>query len=223
MRIFLYRYGAVLGALAAIVAVLVAILVAGCTSGSYGQAPTLVPAPSGSLPSGSSPSAEIPGLPAAPAPVKTHDPRQVTGTLNGPCHIRHYRGQVLPDRSCTPGAYDPAITAAILCAPGYSTSSYRPPSSQTTKFKYSVAEPAYGQDHVSGELDHLISLELGGANDAANLWVEPGPIPNSKDQIESALHDWVCSARAEQAAERLAAAQRAIAANWVTARERLGA
>jgi hypothetical protein len=86
-----------------------------------------------------------------------------------------------------------------------------------------VAEPAYGQGHVSGELDHLIPLELGGANDAANLWVETGTIPNPKDTVENALHDWVCAARPEQAGERLAAARRAIASNWVTAPRRLGA
>jgi hypothetical protein len=49
-----------------------------------------------------------------------------------------------------------------LCNSSYRTSSYRPPSSETTAFKYNVSEPAYGEHRVSGELDHLISLELGG-------------------------------------------------------------
>ena len=45
-----------------------------------------------------------------------HDPGQVTGTLQGPCHTRD-NGR-LPDPRCTPGAYDPQVTAAVLCAPG---------------------------------------------------------------------------------------------------------
>jgi len=114
------------------------------------------------------------------------------------------------------------MTAAVLCSPGYRTSTYRPPSSQTTKFKYEVAEPAYGQDHVSGELDHLISLELGGSNDASNLWAEAGPVPNPKDAVENALHRWVCSAAWPQAQARLHDAQTAIAINWAAAEQKLG-
>ena len=117
-----------------------------------------------------------------------HDPGEVTGTLAGPCRPRgHGR---LPDRSCTPGAIDPAVTqsniGSTICRSGYTTS-VRPPESQTEKFKWDVAEPAYGQHDVPGELDHLVPLELGGANDARNLWVEAGSIPNPKDAVEDAL------------------------------------
>jgi hypothetical protein len=158
----------------------------------------------------------VPSSPSAtaPAPHQAHDPGQVTGTLTGPCHTRD-SGQ-LPDPSCTPGAYDPAITTAILCSPSYRTSTYRPPSSQTSAFKYDVAEPAYG---VTGrpvsELDHLVSLELGGANDASNLWPENyrGFLnADDKDRLENYLHDAVCSGQM-----RLQTAQEAIAADWVKA------
>ncbi|HEV2376728.1 MAG TPA: hypothetical protein VGS19_31705 [Streptosporangiaceae bacterium] len=152
--------------------------------------------------------------------IQVHDPGKVTGTLHGPCHTRH-QGQ-LPDRHCTPGAYDPGVTAATLCSPSYSTDTYRAPEAQTEAFKWNVAEPAYGQHDVSGELDHLISLELGGANDASNLWVEAGSIPNPKDSIENALHDWVCSATGAQAQRRLRQAQHAIAHNWLTAEAKVG-
>ena len=57
------------------------------------------------------------------------------------------------------------------------------------------------------EYDHLVSLELGGAdNDARNLWPEPGASPNPKDAIENALHRMVCDGQV-----RLAEAQRIIA------------
>jgi hypothetical protein len=88
----------------------------------------------------------------------------------------------------------------------------RPPESQTEAFKYGQAEPAYGQRHVYGELDHLVAREIGGSNAAANLWVEAGPIPNRKDRVEGALHDAVCRRQVT-----LAAAQAAMAHNWMTA------
>jgi hypothetical protein len=148
--------------------------------------------------------------------VRVHDPGQVTGTVSGPCHARD--GGRLPDRRCTPGAYDPAVTRAVLCSGGYSTDSYRPPESQTDAFKFSEAYPAYSiAAGTTSELDHLIPLELGGANDAANLWPYVGPLPNPKDHVENALHGAVCSGRVA-----LGTAQRAIARNWETALQRLG-
>jgi hypothetical protein len=148
-----------------------------------------------------------------------HDPGEVTGTLAGPCRARDH-GE-LPDRSCTPGAIDPAVTqaniASTICRSGYTTS-VRPPESQTEKFKFDVAEPAYGQHDVSGELDHLVPLELGGANDAANLWVQAGSIPNPKDAVEDALNRAVCDGKVP-----LSAAQQAIARNWIKAEAAAGA
>jgi hypothetical protein len=149
--------------------------------------------------------------------VAIHDPGEVTGTITGPCHTRHH-GQ-LPDLSCTPGAIDPAVTqaniATTICRSGY-TSSVRPPEQQTERFKWNVAEPAYGQHNVSGELDHDVPLELGGDNDARNLWVEAGPIPNPKDAVEDALNRAVCDGRIT-----LRAAQQEIASNWIKAAARL--
>jgi hypothetical protein len=174
-------------------------------------------------------------VPASPPPVghsaapfhpdtsglhTAHDPGRVTGHLSGPCAAR--RGGLLPDRRCTPGSYDPAVTAARLCSPGYSTDSYRPPVSQTDHAKWDVVEPAYRQ-HIAGELDHLIPLWLGGTNSLRNLWVEAGSIPNPKDAVERALHYWVCAIRGVRAQARLRLAQAAIAHNWLTAVTRLGA
>jgi hypothetical protein len=155
---------------------------------------------------------------AAGGLVVVHDPGRVTGTLTGHCHTRD--NGLLPDRSCTPGAIDPAVTQATIgstiCRSGY-TDKVRPPESQTEAFKFDVAEPAYGQHHVSGELDHLVPLELGGANDAANLWVEAGRIPNPKDSVENALNEAVCAGHMT-----LRAAQREIARNWIAAGAALG-
>jgi hypothetical protein len=151
--------------------------------------------------------------------LRVHDPRRVTGTMPAHCAYRNH-GQ-LPDPRCTPGAVDPAVTQgnlrSTICHPGY-TKTVRPSSSQTNKFKFEVAYPAYGDSHSKKtELDHLVSLELGGANDAANLWPESPPTPNPKDKVENALHAAICDGKVT-----LTAAQNAIAANWLTAERKLG-
>jgi hypothetical protein len=145
-----------------------------------------------------------------PALTQVHDPGHVTGTMHGWCYLR--ASGKLPDPRCTPGSFDPAMTKTRLCAPGYRTSTYRPPSSQSTWAKYHVVEPAYGQHNVSGELDHLVPLELGGSNDMTNFWVEAGKIPNPKDAVENRLHAEVCAGKIS-----LHTAQLDIAHNWMTA------
>jgi hypothetical protein len=151
--------------------------------------------------------------------LRVHDPRRVTGTIHGHCTYRDH-GQ-LPDPRCTPGSVDPAVTQGNLrltiCQPGY-TKTVRPPASATSRFKYDVAYPAYGDRHSKKtELDHLVSLELGGSNDATNLWPESPPTPNPKDKVENALHAAICDGRV-----KLPAAQNAIASNWKTAEQVLG-
>ncbi len=150
---------------------------------------------------------------------RIHDPRHVTYSI----HLRSCRTRdhgKLPDRSCTPGSIDPAVTQrnihSTICRDGWTTK-VRPPESQTEWAKYHVAYPAY---HIPGsarsELDHLVPLELGGSNDITNLWPEVGKIPNPKDSVENALNHAVCDGRVS-----LAAAQKAIAADWLTAEARL--
>lgn len=150
---------------------------------------------------------------------KIHDPGRVTGTIHGRCYYRDH-GQ-LPDPHCTPGSIDPAVTQAdirsTICKSGY-TKKIRPPESQTERFKYGVAYPAYGTSRSEPtELDHLVPLELGGSNDATNLWPEYPPVPNPKDKVENALNAAVCAGRVS-----LVAAQNAIASDWLTAEKKLG-
>jgi hypothetical protein len=216
----------------AALAVLAACAVAGCTSGeppvvfpSTGTSftPASSPAQAAALsPSASPPSASSqPATSPSPVPglIIVRDPGQVTGTLRGPCHAH---GQ-LPDHACTPGGIDITITAAKLCSGHYSTKSYRPPESQTARFKYDEAYPAYGIPRTARtELDHLVSLELGGDNDAANLWPEIPPVPNPKDKVENVLHAWVCAVSRAAGQDRLRKAQLAIAGNWVMAEQVLG-
>jgi hypothetical protein len=147
-----------------------------------------------------------------------HDPKQVTDSITiGTCH---FQAGPRPDPQCTPGSFDPAVTQAniqtTICRSGY-TATVRPPVDQTEKAKHALYG-AYGVPAgTTSELDHLVSLELGGSNDEANLWPEIGKVPNPKDKVENALHDAVCSGKVT-----LAAAQQAIASDWTTAEQRLG-
>ncbi len=74
--------------------------------------------------------------------------------------------------------------------------------------EYGISSHSTGQY----EVDHLISLELGGSNDIANLWPEaanPRPGFHEKDQVENYLHDQVCSGKLS-----LQQAQQEIATDW---------
>lgn len=69
------------------------------------------------------------------------------------------------------------------------------------------------------EIDHLISLEIGGSNDIKNLWPEPyAPAPNAhqKDLVENWLHREVCAGRMV-----LPMAQHQIATDWFAVYQRM--
>jgi len=146
----------------------------------------------------------------------------------GSCHYRMSGTYPLPDPHCTPGAINPQVTrgtlASTICRRGY-TSSIRPPESVTEPEKVaSAAAYGYTGPFHDGEYDHLIPLELGGdPNEPANLWLEPNDradattTENSKDSLERRLNDLVCSGGLS-----LAAAQQAIATNWVAAYQAYG-
>ncbi|WP_370124507.1 hypothetical protein [Streptacidiphilus sp. MAP12-33] len=145
----------------------------------------------------------------------------------GSCHYRQGGGaQPLPDRRCTPGSISPAVTQVnlrqTLCRRGGYTAGVRPPKAVTdTEKRLNAKSYGYTGRLSDAEYDHLVPLGVGGdPNDPRNLWVEPpspGHVPgsgpaNPKDDVESALHDAVCSGRVG-----LTAAQTAIAADWTTA------
>jgi hypothetical protein len=117
----------------------------------------------------------------------------------------------LQDFACTPGAIFPNVTKQQVCVPGYARSVRNVPQSEK---KQVFAE--YGiTKHPTGayEVDHLVSLELGGTNDIANLWPEaatPKPGFHEKDRVENYLHTQVCNGSIT-----LKQAQIEIATNWL--------
>ena len=117
----------------------------------------------------------------------------------------------LQDSACTPGAIIASATKDVICQPGYARSVRNVPTSEKDQVyaEYDIASHSPGEY----EVDHLVSLELGGSNDIANLWPEaafPKPGFHEKDKVENYLHDQVCSG-----AISLQQAQIGIATNWL--------
>lgn len=116
----------------------------------------------------------------------------------------------LPDSSCTTGAVFANVSTAQICKAGYAQSVRNVSQAEKNQVyaEYGITKHPTG----SYEVDHLISLELGGSNDLKNLWPEaaaPKPGFHEKDGVEDFLHDQVCSGEMP-----LKQAQTAIASNW---------
>jgi hypothetical protein len=124
----------------------------------------------------------------------------------------------LQDRACTPGAVFAGVTKQQVCTLGYSKRVRNVPSATKRQVyaEYGIASHRPGQY----EVDHLVSLELGGSNSIANLWPEaasPKPGFHEKDQVENYLHNEVCSGRMS-----LQQADQTIASNWLSVYKSMG-
>jgi hypothetical protein len=123
----------------------------------------------------------------------------------------------MPDKDCTPGAVFSGVTKEQVCVPGYSQTVRNVPESE----KNAVYNEYGILSHQTGEyeVDHDISLELGGSNEIANLWPEaanPTPGFHEKDKVENYLHQQVC-----QGAITLQQAQQEIANDWLAVYEEM--
>ena len=125
----------------------------------------------------------------------------------------------LPDPECTPGVINSNVTQDnienTICVPGFSKG-IRPPTSYTTPLEIKLMK-SYGftGDRKDYELDHLISLQLGGSpKDVKNLWPEPYFTEfnaHIKDKFENYLHKQICNGSMS-----LSEAQTQIATDWKT-------
>jgi len=118
----------------------------------------------------------------------------------------------LPDPKLTPGEALP-VSLQELATPGR-THRERNVSAKINRqvlAEYGIAHAKKGKY----QFDHLIPLELGGANTLKNIWPEPTTgewNAHRKDQLENRLHRLVISGSLD-----LQTAQRAIAFNWIAA------
>lgn len=141
----------------------------------------------------------------------------------GSCKIQTKNGFPMPDPTCTPGAVNPTVTLDVLKSPGFRTGCVRDKIESETAKKvaygwYGLSEPAKnkGESQVC-ELDHLVPLELGGADSMDNIWPQCGPDNvtlkeryfKQKDQVEMYLAVQVKAGAMDQAT-----AQRAIAKDY---------
>ena len=120
-----------------------------------------------------------------------------------------------PDPNLTPGDTLP-VTAEQVCTPGYSKSVRH-----VTEAEKKEVFAEYGTQFVphAYEVDHFISLELGGSNDIRNLWPEPydpRPGAHEKDRVENYLHEQVCKGNMS-----LPEAQREISTDWYAVYEQI--
>ncbi len=116
-----------------------------------------------------------------------------------------------PKADLTPGDVFPNVTTEQVCTSGYSSTVRDVPLSEK-KEVYSEYGYSYPQATGAFEVDHFISLELGGSNDIKNLWPEPAdPKPgfHEKDKVENYLHQQVCTGK-----ETLQQAQGEIRGDW---------
>jgi hypothetical protein len=127
---------------------------------------------------------------------------------------RHYAGIPaidVPNHALTPGVAFP-VGVSQVCVSGYASSVRDVPDSEKEEAYARYRIPHVPYQH---EVDHLVSLEIGGSNDIRNLWPEPYAGrwgARTKDVLENKLHDLVCAGQLG-----LKAAQQQEAGDWVAA------
>ena len=139
------------------------------------------------------------------------------------CVTRTSNGFPLPDPTCTPGASNPTLTTEVLQNPEFRTECVR--NDATTESQKAETYKWYNIPHPDPntgamqtcELDHLISLELGGSDQLENLWPQCGPPGvvlveryfKQKDTVENYLAKQVKDGLID-----LGEAQKGIATDW---------
>lgn len=119
-----------------------------------------------------------------------------------------------PDPHLTPGAVRTTDYNQIV---GTRTGTIRnvPQSEKDAVYREYGLDPRH---HQPCEVDHLISLELGGSNDITNLWPEHYGEPwgaHDKDKLENRLHAMIVAHQIS-----VPDAQHQIATDWVGAYKR---
>jgi len=163
----------------------------------------------------------------ATCPVAAVDAHATTplGSVNktSGCHVQNgSAGLPMQDPDCTPGALNPTVTEAILKSDNFRTGCVR--NCITSESAKHIVYTNYGirEDRATCELDHLVPLELGGADSLNNIWPQCGPAHakgmkiffKEKDQVEDYL-----TTRVKSGDMSLRDAQERIAKDWTTIRE----
>ena len=146
-----------------------------------------------------------------------------SGQMPDTCKARMKNGFPIPDPDCTPGAINRTLTTKVLRDPDFRTSCVRDnvttASQKAGTYKlYAIPHPANNRGVMQTcELDHLVSLELGGADTLDNIWPQCGPgrvvlirrFFKQKDIVENFL-----ARQVKDGVIDLADAQKGIATDW---------
>jgi hypothetical protein len=166
-------------------------------------------------------SGEAPSCPAGVDRAASTPLGQKTAQVN--CSPKMSGVYPIPDSACTPGAINPTVTLGILQGGDFKTGCERNKAStvktkNATYDEYRISHPQdnKGQNQTC-ELDHLVSLELGGADTVDNIWPQCGPdgvalarrFFKVKDSVENYL-----AVQVRQGKIALAEAQHGIAQDW---------
>jgi hypothetical protein len=132
---------------------------------------------------------------SCPVPsVDSHSTKALgSAKTGGPCSPgQGANGYPIPDRQCTPGAYNPTAPANVFGAKKFTTKCLRDCITDSSQKKTTYS--AYHiKQNSSCELDHLVPLEMGGADSLDNIWPQCGKTPSGKnykdikDRVESYL------------------------------------
>jgi hypothetical protein len=154
------------------------------------------------------------------------DPNKTPGAILGTVPDDQV-ASCLSDKTGTNVQVNDTITVDLICTPGYSKCIRNVPQAEKVAVYQSYGLPegnhtGYCDTKQGCEVDHLISLELGGSNEQTNLWPQPyqGTVWNAhvKDQLENFLHAQVCAGTIA-----LDQAQQEIAKDWIAAyKKRIG-
>jgi hypothetical protein len=159
----------------------------------------------------------VPGL-----DVRSSVPLAAATKTSG-CKLRRgISGIAMQDPDCTPGAINQSVTIDVIrnekfhaaCVNSCLTSD----SEKTEIYSRYGVEP----DPATCELDHLVPLELGGADSLDNIWPQCGPVEaqglkihfKEKDKVESYFTTLVKTGKMP-----LREAQQAIAKDWTQYRD----
>jgi hypothetical protein len=139
------------------------------------------------------------------------------------CSVSSKNGFLVPDPKCTPGAINPSLTLDVLKNPNFATACVRDKATQpidkaATYRWYQIPKPTQNAGETQTcELDHFISLELGGADTLDNIWPQCGPSGVTLDKRFFKRKDTVENYLAKQVRDgkmSLTDAQKGIAADW---------
>lgn len=139
------------------------------------------------------------------------------------CKTGLSNGFPLPDPHCTPGAENPTVTLDVLRNAAFRTECLRDcitteAQKHVTYGWYGISEPS---DNIGAnqtcELDHLVPLELGGADTLDNIWPQcgpPGVSLNDRYFKQKDMVEYYLAAQAKAGAMDLETARHQIATDW---------